>query len=237
MLTTKMLTVLIADGHAPTRASLYRAISEDERFEICAEIGDAAGAVAAAVRGRPDVCVLDAKLPGGGLSAAWEISARLPRVKLVMLTKSAEDCELLAAVRAGAEGLLLKTAEFDHLPDVLAGVCAGEAAVDPAFVTRLLKHFRTREPRWRRPLGPSAPDPRPSGPMTVPPQTHLTSREWEILELLSEGLSTADISRSLIITRSAVRVHIAAIVRKLGVSDRAAAVEILRRPRPDRSDN
>lgn len=239
MLTTKMLTVLIADGHAPTRASLHRAISEDERFEICAEIGDAAGAVAAAVRGRPDVCVLDAKLPGGGLSAAWEISARLPRVKLVMLTRSAEDCELLAAVRAGAEGLLLKTAEFDHLPDVLAGVCAGEAAVDPAFVTRLLKHFRTREPRWRRPLGPSAPGPRPYGPVPVPvpPQAHLTSREWEILELLSEGLSTADISRSLIITRSAVRVHIAAIVRKLGVSDRAAAVEILRRPRPDRSDN
>ena len=66
---------------------------------------------------------------------------------------------------------------------------------------------------------------------------HLTSREWEVLELLSEGLSTADISRSLIITRSAVRVHIAAIVRKLGVPDRAAAVEILRRPWPDRSDN
>jgi DNA-binding NarL/FixJ family response regulator len=237
VLTTKMLTVLIADGHAPTRASLRRAIGEDERFEICAEIGDAAGAVAAAVRGRPDVCVLDAKLPGGGLSAAWEISARLPRVKLVMLTMSAEDCELLAAVRAGAEGLLLKTAEFDHLPDVLAGVCAGEAAVDPAFVTRLLKHFRTREPRWRRPLGPSAPAARPSGAVPVPPQAHLTSREWEVLELLSEGLSTADISRSLIITRSAVRVHIAAIVRKLGVSDRAAAVEILRRPRPDRSDN
>lgn len=241
MLTTRMLTVLIADGYAPTRESLRRAISEDDRFEICAEIGDAAGAVAAAVRDRPDVCVLDAKLPGGGLSAAWEISARLPRVKLVMLTRSAEDCELLAAVRAGAEGLLLKTAEFDHLPNVLAGVCAGEAAVDPAFVTRLLKHFRAREPRWRRPLGPSAAGPRPSGPgpvpVPVPPQAHLTSREWEVLELLSEGLSTADISRSLIITRSAVRVHIAAVVRKLGVSDRAAAVEILRRPRPDRSDN
>jgi len=235
VLTTKLLTVLIADGHAPTRASLHRAISEDDRFEICAEIGDASGAVAAAVRGCPDICVLDAKLPGGGLSAAWEISARLPRVKLVMLTKSPEDCELLAAVRAGAEGLLLKTAEFDYLPDVLAGVCAGEAAVDPAFVTILLRHFRTREPRWRRPIGPSETGPRPSVP--VPPQAHLTSREWEVLELLSEGLSTADISRSLIITRSAVRVHIAAIVRKLGVPDRAAAVEILRRPWPDRSDN
>ena len=83
---TKTLRVLIADGHAPTRASLRRVLTDDGRFEVCAEIGDAAGAVAAAVRECPDVCVLDIKLPGGGLSAAWEISARLPRVKLVMLT-------------------------------------------------------------------------------------------------------------------------------------------------------
>jgi DNA-binding NarL/FixJ family response regulator len=227
--TTKTFRVLIADGYEPTRISLRRALIADARFEVCAETDNAAGAVAAAVRERPDVCVLDVELPGGGLSAAWEISARLPRTKLVMLTTADADDNLLAALRAGAEGYLLKTAKFDRMPDLLAGVCAGEAAVDPTFVARLLRYFRAREPRWRRPVGLPAAGTRPAGPDSGPPEARLTSREWEVLELLSEGLSTAQIAGSLMISRSAVRVHIAAIVRKLGVPDRAAAVEVLRR--------
>jgi DNA-binding NarL/FixJ family response regulator len=226
VLTTKTLRVLIADGHAPTRASLRCALGEDARFLICAEIDNAAGAVAAAVREHPDVCVLEVKLPGGGLSAAWEIGARLPRAKLVMLTMSAEDSDLFAALRAGAQGYLLKTAAFDHMPDLLASVWAGGAAVDPPFVARLLRHFRTREPRWRQ----------PAGAISGARYAHLTSREWEVLDLLAEGLSTVEIARSLTISCSAVRVHIAAIVHKLGVADRAAAVQILRQPTPDRSD-
>ena len=236
MLTTKGFRVLIADGNPATRTSLRRVLTEDARFEVCAESGDAAGAVAAAVRERPDICVLDVELPGGGLSAAWEIGARLPRTKVVMLTGSDADWHLFGALRAGVEGYLLKTAEFSHLPDLLAGVCAGEAAVDPAFVARLLRHFRTREPRWRRPVGSAAAGPRSAGPGHPPSNARLTSREWEVLQLLSEGLSTAQIADSLTITPSAVRAHITAIVRKLGVSDRAAAVEILRRHRPGRSD-
>lgn len=215
---------------------MRRVLVEDARFEVCAEIANAAEAVAAAVREHPDVCVLDVKLPGGGVSVAWEISARLPQAKLVMLTMSEADRDLFAALRAGAEGYLLKTAEFSHLPDLLAGVCGGKAAVDPAFVARLLRHFRTREPRWRRPVGivPAGPS---GGRGYAPPVPHLTSREWEVLHLLSEGLSTAQIARSLMISSSAVRAHIAAIVRKLGVPDRAAAVEILRPPEQARSDN
>jgi DNA-binding NarL/FixJ family response regulator len=229
--------VLIADGHALTLASLRRVFEEDDRFCVCAEIDNAAGAVAGAVRERPDVCVLDIKLPGGGLSAAWEISARLPRVKLVMLTVSDDENDLFAALRAGADGYLLKTPRFDHLPDLIAGVCVGEAAVDPAFVGSLLRHFRTREPRWRRPVSPPPDGPHPSGLDPGPADSRLTSREWEVLDLLSGGLSTAGISRTLMISASAVRVHIAAIVRKLGVTDRAQAVEVLRGPALDRSDN
>ncbi len=229
MFVNKTLRVLIADGHTPTRASLRRVLADDGRFEVCADIGDAARAVAAAVRECPDVCVLDVKLPGGGLSAAWEIAARLPRAKLVMLTMSDEDGDLFAALRAGAEGYLLKTGEFTRLPSVIVSVCAGEAAVEPAFVTKLLRHFRAREPRWRTPVGLAAERPRPSERGSGWPEAHLTSREWEVLELLSDGLPTADIARSMLISSSAVRVHITAIVRKLGVPDRTAAVEILRR--------
>lgn len=85
----------------------------------------------------------------------------------------------------------------------------------PTLVARLLKRFRAREPRWRQPLDQGS-------------AQHLTSREWEVLELLAQGCSTAEIANGLVITSSAVRAHIAAIVRKLGVSDRAAAVELFR---------
>jgi DNA-binding NarL/FixJ family response regulator len=211
----KPVRVLVADDHAPTRADVRRALEADGRFQVCADMADAAGAVQAAVRERPDICLLDVKMPGSGLSAAWEITGRLPRTKIVMLTVSGEDADLFAALRAGAAGYLLKTMDFAGLPDILNGVCAGEAAIPSALVTRLLGRFRSREPRWRRPLGHGYAE-------------RLTSREWEVLELLAQGHSTAQIASSLVITASAVRVHITAIVRKLRVPDRAAAIELFR---------
>jgi DNA-binding NarL/FixJ family response regulator len=224
----RRVRVLIADGNAPTRDKLRRAIEKDGGFEVCAEAADAAGAVSAALRERPDISVLDVKLPGGGVAVTWEIGGRLPGAKVVMLTESAGDAELFAVLRAGAVGCLRKTADFANVPSALCGVLAGGAAVDPAFVARLLYHFRHREPRWRRPVG-SAPRERPQQETAADPaDARLTSREWEVLDLLVHGLSTAEISRDLTISASAVRVHIAAIVRKFGVADRAAAVELLR---------
>lgn len=211
-----LFRVLIADDHALTRADVRQVLDADERFEICADTADAPGAVQAAVRERPDLCLLDVRMPGGGLSAAWEIAARLPRTKIVMLTVSSEDADLFAALRAGAEGYLLKTMNFTRLPDALDGVCSGEAAMPRMLVARLFKRFRTREPRWRQPLDHGSAE-------------CLTSRQWEVLELLAQGCSTAEIANGLVITSSAVRAHITAIVRKLRVPDRAAAVELFRR--------
>jgi DNA-binding NarL/FixJ family response regulator len=215
--TVRPLRVLIADDHAPTRDDVRRALEGEQGFEICASVADAAGAVQAAVRGRPDICLLDIRMPGGGLAAAWEIAARLPRAKIVMLTVSEEDSDLFAALRAGADGYLLKTMNLGRLPAALAGVCSGEAAMPRALVARLLKRFHGGEPRWRHPAG---------GRLA---EQRLTSREWEVLELLARGHSTAEIARRLVLTASAVRVHIAAIVRKLHVADRAAAAELFRR--------
>ena len=110
------------------------------------------------MRERPDLCLLDVRMPGGGLAAAWEISARLPRAKIVMLTVSGEDADLFAALRAGRRGYLLKTMNFARLPDALDGVCSGEAAIPPTLVARVLTRFRAREPRWRQPLGHGSPD-------------------------------------------------------------------------------
>ena len=209
--------ILIADDHAPTRADLRRALEGDERFEVCAEAADAAGAVQAALRLRPDVCLMDLSMPGGGLAAVWEISARLPEAKIVILTVSDNDASLFGALRAGACGYLLKTMKLDRLPAALGGACSGEAAMPRTLVARVLEHFRRREPRWRQTVG------------TGRARWRLTSREWEVLELLAQGQSTAEIADRLVLSASAVRVHVASIVRKLGVPDRAAAIELFRR--------
>jgi len=213
---TRQLRVLIADDHAPTRDDVRRALEHDGRFRVCALTADAAGAIQAAVRERPDVCLLDVRMPGGGVAAAWEIAARLPRTKIVMLTVSDDDADLLAALRSGADGYLLKTMNLQRLPDVLDRVQYGEAAMPRVLVARLVEHFRGREPRWRQLVTDHSFGPR------------LTSREWEILELLSQGLPTKDIACRLVLSPSAVRVHVAAIVRKLGVPDRAAAIDLFR---------
>ena len=217
--TRRSLRVLIADDHAPTRDDVRRALDRDERFDVCAAAADAAEAVQAAVRERPDVCLLDIRMPGSGLAAAWEIAARLPRAKIVMLTVSAEDADLFAALRVGAHGYLLKTMNLNRLADALAGACSGEAAMQRTLVARVLERFHGREPRWRHPVASGSPEPR------------LTSREWEVLELLAQGRSTGEIARRLVLSASAVRVHIASIVRKLHVADRAAAAELFRRSR------
>jgi DNA-binding NarL/FixJ family response regulator len=208
--------VLIADDHTPTRQDVRRALDADERFEVCVEVADAAEAVRAAVDTHPDVCLLDIRMPGGGLAAAWEIGARLPQVKIVMLTVSDEDNDLFAALRAGADGYLLKTMNMRRLPDALDGVCRGEAAMPRPLVARVLEQFRGREPRWRALAGSDV------------TQRRLTSREWEVLELLAQGCSTADIAGKLVLSRSAVRAHITSIVRKLEVADRAAAINLFR---------
>ena len=212
--------VLIADDHAPTRADVRKALERDGRFEICAEAADAAGAVQVALREKPDICLLDLGMPGNGMSAVWEIAARTPETKIVILTVSDQEDNLFAALRAGASGYLPKTISLDRLPDTLDGVCHGEAAMPRALMTRVLERFRRREPRWRQTVGAGQ------------ARWRLTSREWEVLDLLAQGRSTAEIAERLVISPTAVRVHIASVVRKLDVPDRAAAVDLFRR-RPD----
>jgi len=211
------LRVLIADDHTPTRQDVRAALEDDGGFEVCAMVADAPAAVRAAILERPDLCLLDIKMPGSGLAAVWEIRARLPQAKIVMLTVSETDDDLFGALQAGAVGYLVKSMSFARLPSALRGAYAGEAAMPRKLVARLLDRFRGREPQWRHPV---------AGPGR---ERRLTSREWEVLELLAEGLSTSEIASKLVISASSVRVHIASTVRKLGVSDRAAAVELLKR--------
>jgi DNA-binding NarL/FixJ family response regulator len=207
--------VLVADDHAPTREDIATALAQDGGFDVIATAEDAPGAVDAALREQPDLALLDVNMPGSGLAAAWEITARLPATRVVMLTISRDDSHVFAALRAGAAGYLLKDTETERLPSALRDVMAGEAALPVTLVTRLVEEFRDRAPR-RRALMPS----REGTP-------RLTSREWEVLELMRRKMTTAQIARTLVVSPATVRSHVAAILRKLRVADREAAVRLL----------
>jgi DNA-binding NarL/FixJ family response regulator len=204
----------VADDHPPMRASVRQAL-EKHGFVVCVEAANAADSVAAAERERPDICVLDVHMPGDGIVAAAEIAARFPEIAVVMLTVSDSDDHLFAALRAGAQGYLLKDMDPDRLPLALEGVLAGEAALPRALVARVLDEFRARRRRRRLPGGRGA---------------TLTDREWETLELLAAGLSTAETAERLLVAPVTVRRHAGSIVKKLDVPDRGSLLRLLREP-------
>jgi DNA-binding NarL/FixJ family response regulator len=211
----RAIRVLIADDHPPTRAGVRIAL-EGGGFEICAEAGDAHSAIEAALRERPDVCLLDIHMPGDGIHAAEAISHELPDAAVVMLTVSREDTDLFDALRAGASGYLLKDIDPARLPLALHGVLEGEAALPRQLVALLIEEFRERRRRRRIPLRGRR-------------HAELTDREWEVLQLMRHGAGTEEIAGRLFISPVTVRTHVSAILRKLHVQTREAAIELLDR--------
>jgi DNA-binding NarL/FixJ family response regulator len=205
--------VLLADDHAPTRAGVKGAL-EQAGFRVVAEASDAQGAVEAAERERPDVCLLDIQMPGNGISAAATISQKHTDTAVVMLTVSRDDNDLFDALRAGALGYLLKDTDPERLPHALKGVLEGEAALPRALVARVIDEFRDRSRRRRLPIAHNK-------------GVELTSREWEVLDLLRENLTTGEIAERLFISQVTVRSHVAAVLKKLHVRDRKSALKLL----------
>jgi DNA-binding NarL/FixJ family response regulator len=209
---TGPLSVLLADDHPAVRAGVRGAL-EAGGLTVCAEVGSAEEAIQAAVRHQPDVCLLDVRMPGGGIWAAKEISDRVEGTIVVMLTVSSAQEELFEALRAGASGYLLKDMDPKRLPQLLRAAVVGEAPLPPTLVARLVDEFRTRGRRRYLAL----PERR---------SVELTSREYEVLELLRKGLSTADIAERLFISRVTVKRHISSVMQKLDVRSRADAVRL-----------
>jgi DNA-binding NarL/FixJ family response regulator len=202
--------VLIADDHPPTRTGVRASLEADGGFDVVAEVGDANAAVDSALGERPDLCLLDVHMPGSGLSAAYEITATLPDTAVVMLTVSRNDADLFASLRAGAAGYLLKDTDPVRLPHALRGVIAGEAALPRSLVARVIDEFRSQGRRRVRVVGQRS--------------AELTSREWEVLDLMREGLPTSEIARRLYVSPVTVRRHISHILRKLRVKTREEAI-------------
>lgn len=212
MVVKEGLRVVVADDHAPTRFGVRQAL-EAADMEVVGEAPDATKAVALALEHRPDVCILDIHMPGGGVQAAEKITRQLPETAVVMLTASRDDGDLFDALRAGASGYLLKDIDPDRLPHALRGVLAGEAALPRQLVARVLEEFRGKPRRRLLPGGRAA--------------ARLTSREVQVFELLGEGLSTEQVAARLFVSPVTVRGHVSTTLKKLRVKSRAEALKLL----------
>jgi DNA-binding NarL/FixJ family response regulator len=209
------IRILLADDHVSQR-SVVRAILESEGgFEICAEAATADEAVELAQAMKPDLCLLDVRMPGSGISAAARIATLVPETFVVMLSVSDESEDLFDALRAGAVGYLLKDTSADRLPEALRGALRGEAAMPRPLVSALIDEFQQRG-RRRAASGHHMRSAR------------LTTREWEVLDLMCEGLGTEDIARRLFVGAVTVRSHVSSILKKLKVDDRESAVQLFR---------
>jgi DNA-binding NarL/FixJ family response regulator len=206
--------VLIVDDHPLTRDALG-ALLGGNGFEVVGEAADGAEAVALAERSQPDLVLLDLSMPGtDGLAALPAIRAAAANAAVVVLTASGTDENLLAAIRGGAAGYLLKSEPPDRIVGFLRGVARGEAAISGSVAARLLE--QVREGNGGRDGG-------------VPDSIArvLSAREVEVLLLLDQHLGTYDIAKRLFISEHTVRSHVKSLLHKLNVSSRREALELL----------
>ena len=207
------IRVVIADDHARMRGRVRDAL-ESGGCDVCGEGATAADAVRLVQEHHPDVALLDIHMPGNGIQAARDIVRASPEVAVVMLTQSAEDEDLFDSLRAGASGYLLKDTDPTQLADRLRGVLAGEGAMSARLVARVMDEFRApTKRRFGRPTAAAA---------------KLSAREWEVMQLLSEGLTTDEVARRLFLSATTVRVHVSSVLKKLRVKDREGAFRLLR---------
>ena len=213
---TTQVTVLLADGHAPARMGIKRAI-EPHGLRVVAEASNADDAVRMAVAQEPDVCVLSVALAGSGIDAARQIREAVPATKIVMMTGAAREEDLFASLRAGADGYLLMSTPASRLPHAILGVVDGEAALPRSLTARLIVEFRERGTRRRLVL--------PS----VDREVELTAREFDVLDRLRRRERTAEIAARLGVSEVTVRRHAASLLKKLGMPNRRSAIEMLER--------
>ena len=198
------IRVLVVDDHAVVREGLRTFLSLQDGIEVVGEAADGREAVAAAERERPDVVVMDLVMPRlDGVQAMRELSARVPRARVIVLTSFLDDDRLLPAIRAGAAGYLLKNVEPAELARAVRAADAGEALIDPVVAARLVVALA------------DADDHRDEQP--------LTAREHEVLDLIARGYANKRIALELGIAEKTVKTHVGHVLAKLGVADRTQA--------------
>lgn len=204
------IRVLLVDDHAVVRDGLAAVFDRLPDVEVVGQATDGAEAVKQAQQRRPDVVLMDVRMPGmDGVEATRRIARLVPETRVLVLTMYDDDATVFAAMRAGARGYLLKDAGHDEILTALNAVVSGQAIFGPGVAARLLTLF--------------------SGPRAgAPVFPQLTAREREILDLLAAGTRTAGIAAALFISPKTVSNQLTAIFAKLGVADRTAAVIVAR---------
>jgi two-component system nitrate/nitrite response regulator NarL len=206
--------VLVA-GHDSATINGIRMALEDEGIVLCGQVASCAELIEAVSRLEPDVCLVDVDIPGGGLVAAAEMRAWRSTVAVIMLAPDLNEEDFLKAMAVGAIGYLPKSISAKRLPAVVRAVLLGEPAIPRPLVAVLMN--RLRGGGAKRHL--VVPDGR---------GVDLTSREWEVLDCMRDGLSTREIAAKLLIADVTVRRHIGAVLKKLQVQSRSEALELLR---------
>jgi DNA-binding NarL/FixJ family response regulator len=194
---------MIADDHAVVRDGLAAMLASQPDFQVAGEAADGAIAVALAAELRPDVILMDLRMPIlDGVTAIRQIRARQPAARILVLTTYDTDADILPAIEAGATGYLLKDTPRDELFRAIRATAAGEAVLAPAVAARLM------------------------GKMRAPAEERLSARELEVLGLVANGASNSDIAGALHISEATVKSHLLHVFAKLGVADRTAAVTV-----------
>lgn len=234
--TTPCIRLLIVDDHSLFRRGLKALLSQDDRFDVACEAGDVGEALRCVAQQVPDLILLDNHLPGvRGIEAIPSLKEAAPGCRVLMLTVSEDENDLSAALRAGADGYLLKTVESDQLCDAIVKVLDGESIISPEMMTKLLQAFRSQRPSppppsasATTPAAPTSPPYQPQHPASgVSPEPQglalLSSREREILALIARGDSNKLIARALDIAETTVKIHVQHILRKLNLTSRVQA--------------
>jgi DNA-binding NarL/FixJ family response regulator len=199
---SETIRVVVVDDHPMFRAGVVASVSAQPGLEVVGEGASADEARSLVEQHDPDVCLLDITMPGGGLAAARDITAASPHTRVVMLTVSEDQDDLLAAMKAGASGYVLKGATASELASVLRNVSAGEVYVAPALAWGLLREM--------------------SRPKSAP-LDELSAREREVLELVAAGLSNQEIGDRLSLAEKTIKHYMTSILSKLRVRSRVEA--------------
>lgn len=216
-MTTETLKVMLVDDHEVVREGLRALLSLRPGLNVVGEAGTAQQAVVVALRERPDVVVMDVRLPdGSGVEACRDIRAQLPDTRIIMLTSYADDEAVMASILAGASAYLLKQTRGQQLADAVERVARGESLLDPQVTMRVLEQVRSQS----------------AGGVGLNKQSQLTENEYKILRLIADGKTNKEIAAEVYLSDKTVKNYVSSILSKLNLRRRSEAAAYIARRTP-----